>query len=197
MQNSHDRFHQGRQTAGIIDARAARLIALGASMAANDESTFAESIEALKADGTPEDEIRLAVQVGQTVKDKPAGIMKRLADDQTGTGLWTEAPAVRCPAEAMRQTPIYALTMLIAAGSAMAANCEPCLNKVIPDLIEAGVPDNDIRRALEIGQSVKDQKANEMKEAADILGGTSLSGRSVAGRLASVGCLPWSACNCA
>ena len=38
-------------------------------------------------------------------------------------------------------TPIvnYNVTMLIAAGAAMAANCEPCLNKIIPDLIEAGV----------------------------------------------------------
>ena len=25
------------------------------------------------------------------------------------------------------------------AGAAMAANCEPCLNKIVPDLIEAGV----------------------------------------------------------
>ena len=30
------------------------------------------------------------------------------------------------------------ITLLIAAGAAMAANCEPCLNKIVPDLIEAG-----------------------------------------------------------
>ena len=28
----------------------------------------------------------------------------------------------------------YKVTMLIAAGAAMAANCEPCLNKVVPDM---------------------------------------------------------------
>ena len=83
----------------------------------------------------------------------------------------------------MKQTPVYAVMMLIAAGSAMSANCEPCLNKVIPDLIEAGVAEQDIRRALEIGQSVKDQKSDEMKEAADILAGTDLSQRSAAGPL--------------
>ena len=38
----------------------------------------------------------------------------------------------------------YKVTMLIAAGAAMAANCEPCLNKIVPDLIEAGVAEADI-----------------------------------------------------
>ncbi len=55
---------------------------------------------------------------------------------------------------AMDITPVvdYKVTMLIAAGAAMAANCEPCLNKVVPDLMEAGVAEDDIRRAVEIGQ---------------------------------------------
>ena len=43
----------------------------------------------------------------------------------------------------------YKVTMLIAAGAAMAANCEPCLNRVVPDLIEAGVAEADIRKAVE------------------------------------------------
>ena len=51
----------------------------------------------------------------------------------------------------------YKVTMLIAAGAAMAANCEPCLNKVVPDLINAGVAEADIRKAVEIGQFVKDK----------------------------------------
>ena len=74
-------------------------------------------------------------------------------------------------------TPIvnYNVTMLIAAGAAMAANCEPCLNKIIPDLIEAGVAEADIRKAVEIGQFVKDKPAAIMKEAADALAGTHLS----------------------
>ena len=69
----------------------------------------------------------------------------------------------------------YKVTMLIAAGAAMAANCEPCLNKVVPDLIEAGVAESDIRKAVEIGQFVKDKPAAIMKEAADALTGTSMS----------------------
>jgi alkylhydroperoxidase/carboxymuconolactone decarboxylase family protein YurZ len=69
----------------------------------------------------------------------------------------------------------YKVTMLIAAGAAMAANCEPCLNKIVPDLIEAGVANEDIRRAVEIGQFVKDKPAAIMKEAADMLTGTQLS----------------------
>lgn len=69
----------------------------------------------------------------------------------------------------------YQVTMLIAAGAAMAANCEPCLNKVVPDLIEAGVAEADIRKAVQIGQFVKDKPAATMKEAADALTGTSMS----------------------
>jgi hypothetical protein len=69
----------------------------------------------------------------------------------------------------------FKLTMLIAAGAAMAANCEPCLNKVVPDLIAAGVAEADIRKAVEIGQFVKDKPAAIMKEAADALTGSHLS----------------------
>ena len=69
----------------------------------------------------------------------------------------------------------YKITMLIAAGAAMAANCEPCLNKIVTDLIEAGVAEADIRKAVEIGQFVKDKPAAIMKEAADALTGTRLS----------------------
>ncbi len=74
-------------------------------------------------------------------------------------------------------TPIvdFKVTMLIAAGAAMAANCEPCLNKVVPDLINAGVAEADIRKAVEIGQFVKDKPAAIMKEAADALTGSQLS----------------------
>jgi hypothetical protein len=69
----------------------------------------------------------------------------------------------------------FKVTMLIAAGAAMAANCEPCLNKVVPDLIEAGVAESDIRKAVEIGQFVKNKPAAIMKEAADALTGTRMS----------------------
>ena len=74
----------------------------------------------------------------------------------------------------------YKVTMLIAAGAAMAANCEPCLNKIVPDLLEAGVTETDIRKA-EIGQFVKDKPAAVMKEAADTLTGSRLSKRRASG----------------
>jgi AhpD family alkylhydroperoxidase len=79
---------------------------------------------------------------------------------------------VECPAEKMKKDEGYGRVMLIAAGSAMAASCEPCLNTVIPNLIEIGVPENEIRKAVEIGQYVKDRQADIMKEAADVLAGT-------------------------
>jgi alkylhydroperoxidase/carboxymuconolactone decarboxylase family protein YurZ len=72
----------------------------------------------------------------------------------------------------MKKDEDYRRVMLIAAGSAMAANCEPCLNTVIPNLIEVGVPEKEIRKAVEIGQYVKDRQAEIMKEAADVLAGT-------------------------
>ena len=95
------------------------------------------------------------------------------------------APNIRDEQSPKGSTPIvdYQVTMLIAAGAAMAANCEPCLNKIIPDLIEAGVAEVDIQKAVEIGQFVKDKPAAIMKEAADALAGTRLSERQ-----SSAGC---------
>ena len=54
---------------------------------------------------------------------------------------------MECPAEKMEKDESYQRVMLIAAGSAMAASCEPCLNHVIPNLIEVGVPESRIRTA--------------------------------------------------
>jgi hypothetical protein len=86
------------------------------------------------------------------------------------------------------------VSLLVAAGSAMAAGCEPCLDQLIPGLIDAGVGDRDIRRALEIGQGVKDAAADYMKEVANVLAGTRLEGGPGPGRCSeapikeSVGC---------
>ena len=86
---------------------------------------------------------------------------------------------MECPAEKMPKDENYKRTMLVAAGSAMAASCEPCLNMVIPNLIEVGVPDTEIRRAVEIGQCVKDREADILKEAADVLAGTSFLDKEI------------------
>jgi AhpD family alkylhydroperoxidase len=86
---------------------------------------------------------------------------------------------MECPAERMKKDENYKRVMLIAAGSAMAASCEPCLNMVIPNLMEVGASEAEIRGAVEIGQYVKDREADLMKEAADILAGTSFLGREI------------------
>ena len=86
---------------------------------------------------------------------------------------------MECPAEKMKKDENYKRVMLVAAGSAMAASCEPCLNMVIPNLMEVGVPDAEIRRAVEIGQCVKDRQADTMKEAADVLAGTSFLDKEI------------------
>ncbi len=196
MRNSHNGSEQGGSRAGIVDRKVARLIAAGAAIASNNDSAFTKVIEGLQADGTPEDEIRLAVQMGQTAKDKPAGMMKTLADTLTGTRLSSVAAPVRCPADKVTDASVHAIMMLIAAGSAMAANCEPCLNKAIPELIEAGVAREDIGRALEIGQSVKDQKASEMIEVAEILSDTELSEQFATASNAAADCVPGGECAC-
>jgi len=82
------------------------------------------------------------------------------------------------PEEGVSQVVDKKVSLLIAAGAAMAANCEPCLNKIVPELIEAGIADADIRKAVVIGQMVKDKPANLMKEAADVLTGSNLSDKS-------------------
>lgn len=69
----------------------------------------------------------------------------------------------------------HKVTLLIAAGAAMGANCEACINKIVPELREAGVAEADIRRAVEIGQFVKDKPAGRMKNLADKLTGTRLA----------------------
>lgn len=61
--------------------------------------------------------------------------------------------------------------LLIAAGAAVAANCEPCLNKIHAQLRQAGVSVPDICRAIQIGQFVKDQSAAHMKKVAEALTG--------------------------
>jgi hypothetical protein len=78
-------------------------------------------------------------------------------------------------AEDIIQIVDYKITMLIAAGAAKAANGEPSLYKIVPDLIESGGNEADIQKAVEIGQFVKDKPAAIMKEAADALAGTRLS----------------------
>lgn len=111
-------------------------------------------------------------------------IQKRGCDQKHGNQQTCAEPAIEtagkcCSPDTGPRIVDHKVTLLIAAGAAMAANCEPCLNKAVPDLIEAGVCTEDIRAAIEVGQYVKDRPAALMKEAADTLAGTSLSAGSV------------------
>jgi alkylhydroperoxidase/carboxymuconolactone decarboxylase family protein YurZ len=167
------------QTAGIkpglINRKVALLISAGAAMAGNCEPCLRTLVPQLKEARASDEEIRWAVLMGQRVKEQPISIMKAVADELTGTRLAQLPIDESCPADEMVKDDKYRITLLIAAAAAMAAHCEFCLNKVVPDLIEANVSETDIRRAVEIGQFVKDQPAAIMKEAADILTGTTLS----------------------
>ena len=160
---------------GLIDRKVTLLILAGAAMAGNCEPCLRKIVADLKEDGVGGDEIRGAVLVGQFVKEKPIQLMKEAADSLTGTHFLEMANSEACPADEMPKNENFKVMMLIAAGAAMAANCEFCLNKIVPDLLEAGVSQTDIRRAVEIGQFVKDQPAAIIKEAADILTGSKLS----------------------
>jgi len=160
---------------GLIDRKVTLLISLGAAMAGNCEPCLRQIVADLKGLGAADDEIRGAVMVGQFVKEKPIQLMKEAADSLTGTHYLDMAPSEGCPADEMPKTENFKVMMLIAAGAAMAANCEFCLNKIVPDLMEAGVCETDMRRAVEIGQFVKDKPAAIMKEAADVLTGSKLT----------------------
>ena len=151
------------------------LVAAGAAIGANSEACLKVVVEDLGRAKVSPDLIRGAVSIGQVVKDKPARRLREAADALTGSQLSAEIDAGPCPMTEAPKDETFKQTMLIAAGSAMAAGCEPCLNQAIPGLIEAGVADADIRRALEIGQAVKDDAAANLKEVADVLAGTSLS----------------------
>lgn len=164
---------------GLIDRKVTLLMSAGAAMAGNCEPCLRNIVPQLREIGASANEIRGAIYTGQMVKERPMAMMKQVADELTGSQLWEASELESCPADEMQKDDNYKVTMLIAAAAAMAANCEFCINKVVPDLLEAGVSETDLRKAVEIGQFIKDKPASIMKEAADILTGSKLSGRPV------------------
>jgi alkylhydroperoxidase/carboxymuconolactone decarboxylase family protein YurZ len=160
---------------GLIDRKVTLLMSAGAAVAGNCEPCLRKIVPQLRQAGASDKEIRNAIHTGQMVKDRPTVIMKQVADEIAGTQIFGASESESCPADEMPKDDEYKVTMLIATSAAMAANCEFCLNKVIPDLIEAGVSMTELRRAVEIGQFIKDKPAAIMKEAADVLTGSKLS----------------------
>ena len=64
--------------------------------------------------------------------------------------------------------------LLVATGSAVAAGCMPCLEKIVEMARTEGVDEKKIKEAVLTGQYVKEQPIRMMKEFADKLTGTHL-----------------------
>ena len=166
-------------TKEIVDDKVSMLITAGAAVAASDRFCLEELLPRLKDAGLPAELIHGAIQVGNAVREKPVAMVKQLTDLLSAAGAPEPRAAGGCPAEQLEPGYVFNVTMLIGAGAAMAANCEWCFSQAVPNLIEAGVADADIRRAVEIGQSVKDRVNAVMKEAADLMAGTEFSDEPV------------------
>ena len=67
--------------------------------------------------------------------------------------------------------------LLVAASSAVAAGCIPCLETIVGMARTDGVDEKKLKEAVMTGQYVKEQPANMMKEFADQLVGTHLAGK--------------------
>ena len=65
--------------------------------------------------------------------------------------------------------------LLIALGSSIAAGCQPCLETIVGQARAAGIAEDELQSAAIIGQFVKDQPAEDMKQLADELLGTHLA----------------------
>jgi AhpD family alkylhydroperoxidase len=69
--------------------------------------------------------------------------------------------------------------LLVAAGSAVAAGCIPCLESIVGMARADGIDEKKLKEAVMTGQYVKEQPANMIKEFADQLVGTHLSGKAL------------------
>ena len=65
---------------------------------------------------------------------------------------------------------------MVAAGSAVAAGCIPCLETIVGMARAHGIDEKKLKEAVMTGQYVKEQPANMMKDFADNLVGTHLGG---------------------
>jgi AhpD family alkylhydroperoxidase len=78
--------------------------------------------------------------------------MDPLAYDQPSISVWNDRVAE-----------------LVAIGAAVGSNCEPCLRYHCGAAAELGVPPADMRRAVDLAQSVKETPARHIREMADRL----------------------------
>jgi hypothetical protein len=71
--------------------------------------------------------------------------------------------------------------ILIAMGSAVAAGCQPCLERLVALAKTEDIEDAQMRAAVTIGQFVKDQPGKHMQELATKLLGIQLADDGLAG----------------
>lgn len=104
--------------------------------------------------------------------------------------------------------------LLVAAGSAVAAGCIPCLENIVGMARADGIDEKKLKEAVMTGQYVKEQPASMMKQFADQLVGTHLGGKEPATEggcplsgeshegaqpqeaASDVGCSPGGGCDC-
>lgn len=69
-------------------------------------------------------------------------------------------------------------TALISVGASVAANCHPCLENHTCKALEAGLTNEEIQAAIEVGKAVRAGAANSMDRLALALVGQSLKTQS-------------------
>jgi len=159
------------ETLDIINQTEEQLFKAGAAMAANNQQSFGEAFDELVGTGVGIDTIRFAVGVGKAVREKPAAAMGKYVEELLDVKPKESQGSKSCPAQNIEDPAQLRLMMLIAVASAVAANCEPCLNQSVLALSDARVSEDEIRRAAEIGLEVKELKAEDIRDAAVVLTG--------------------------
>ena len=86
--------------------------------------------------------------------------------------------------------------ILIAMASAVAAGCQPCLQKIVAMARDETLDAAKMKAAVEIGQFVKDQPAAHMKELADQLVGSNLCAGSTGAKCPAAGDGATASCTC-
>ena len=142
----------------MMDETKRLLITAGAAVAANGNALLLKTLSALTDGNVPREKSALALSIGRCVKERPAHHMMSVADVLVDTTYGNDGD-LSCSADSIDGSAALCgkTILLVSAGAAMAANCEPCLNTLVPRLIEAGVSEEDIREAVMIGKETRDR----------------------------------------
>lgn len=140
----------------VIDETKRLLITAAAAVAANGGELVQKTISALRDADVPREKSAMALSIGRCVRERPATHMMSVADVLVETRYGANSD-FNCSADNVSSTALCQKTiLLVSTGAAMAANCEPCLNTLVPRLLELGVSTRDIRTAVTIGKETQD-----------------------------------------